>query len=95
MATHTIPASGGVHPTLSATTADTVVLPQGRTPKAWLVRNRDTTNGLWVRLDGTTAVADADSTLHIPAENYRIIDNTHGQDLSIVGNGNVYDVEPL
>lgn len=87
----------GLHNTLSGTTADTVTVTPTRNG-CWVeVFNRDTTEPLYVRADGTTAVAAADGTVYIPAEGsfpWKLSGRT-AVAISIVGNGNAYSVHAV
>lgn len=83
--------------TLSTTVADTVNLLQ-----CWdavEVTNHDSTNKLYFRQDGTTAVAEADGTTCVLPGETKVVrslfrnDATNKHQLSLVGNGNVYTVE--
>lgn len=80
---------------LTSTTADTVTILQ---PWPSLdITNHDTVNALYVRQDGTTAVALADNCTVIPAAQSKVIAasvNGSGQIVvSIVGNGGAYTIE--
>lgn len=77
------------HATLTSTTADTVTL----ATKHQFVRvvNRDATTLLYVRVDGVTAVAEADETFVVLAASSRRLRAPAA--LSIVGNANPYSVE--
>lgn len=55
-----------VHATLTAGAADTVTW-QGGAPREFEVLNRSSSDVIYVRTDGTTAVAAADGTIAIPA----------------------------
>lgn len=81
--------------TLSTTVADTVTLTQ-----AWPaieVTNADATNDVWVRQDGTTAVALADNNTRVPAGTSKVISASVSSAgtiiVSIVGNGGGYTIE--
>lgn len=81
--------------TLTTTVADTVTLTQPW--PAIEVTNYDTTNTLWVRQDGTTAVASADNNTPIAAGTSKILSasitssGTHV--VSVVGSGGSYTIE--
>lgn len=81
--------------TLTTTVADTITLLQGW--PAIQVTNSDTTNTLWVRQDGVTAVASADNATPIPPGTSQILSSsptsagTHV--ISVVGSGGGYTVE--
>ena len=83
--------------TLSSTTADTITLTQ-RWP-AVEITNHDATTPLYVRLDGTTPVAEADGTTVVPAGATKILKATvSGSDVTgtavgVVGDGNTYTIE--
>ncbi len=81
--------------TLSGTTADTVTLTQPW--PAIEVTNSDATDILWVRQDGTTAVALADNNTPIAPSSSKILSasvNSSGQHvISIVGDGGAYTIE--
>ncbi len=81
--------------TLTTTVADTITLTQ-----AWPaieVTNSDSSNILWVRQDGTTAVALADNNTPIAPSSSKILAGsvtsagTHV--ISVVGSGGAYTVE--
>lgn len=81
--------------TLSGTTADTITLLQ-----AWPaieVTNHDATDLLYVRMDGTAAVAGADNTTIVLPASTKIIKssiNASGQTVvSVVGDGGTYTIE--
>lgn len=81
--------------TLTTTVADTITLTQ-----AWPaieVTNADTTNDVWVRQDGTTAVALADNCTKVPAGTSKTIRaSVTGSGtvvISIVGSGGAYSIE--
>lgn len=88
MATHT--AVKSVHKTLSSTTADTVNL-----NNEWTILeviNRSGTASVYVRADGTTAVAAADNTdIVLPGEAV-LINRIPAAGISVVGDGNAYSV---
>lgn len=88
MATHT--AVKSVHKTLSSTTADTVNL-----NNEWTILeviNRSGTASVYVRADGTTAVAAADNTdIVLPGEAV-LINRIPSAGISVVGDGNAYSV---
>lgn len=81
--------------TLTTTVADTVTLLQGW--PAIEVTNSDDTNILWVRQDGTTAVALADNATPIAPSSSKVISasvNGSGQIVvSVVGSGGAYTIE--
>ena len=81
--------------TLTTTVADTITLTQ-----AWPaieVTNYDASNTLWVRQDGTTAVADADNATPIQAGTSKILSASVKEDgqivVSVVGSGGSYTIE--
>ena len=87
-------ASRAVTNTLTTTTADTVTLTQ-----AWdsvAVTNHDTADTLFFRMDGTTAVADANDCYAVLAGTTMVVPasiNAAGQIVvSIVGDGGKYTV---
>lgn len=84
--------------TLSTTVADSITLTQPW--PAIDVTNHDSTNSLYVRQDGTTAVGSADGcTVILPGQSkvlapmLRSTGASVPHFLSIVGSGNVYTVE--
>lgn len=81
--------------TLSGTTADTVTLTQPW--PAIEVTNRDTDTVIWVRQDGTTAVADANNATPIAASSSKILSASISSAgtiiVSIVGDGGGYTIE--
>lgn len=80
------------HATLSGTTADTVTLAAGTTgPKGIEILNRSSTATLYVRADGTTAVADAEGTTAVLAGQAIILEGVVAP-ISIVGTSNPYSV---
>jgi hypothetical protein len=86
-----------VHATLSGTTADSITWTGGGPYGTVNVQNRDGTNVLYVRFDGTTAVAAADGTYAVAVNSTRTF-NLQGTApypgvLSVVGNGGGYSVE--
>lgn len=81
--------------TLTTTVADTITLTQ-----AWpsiRVTNSDASNILWVRQDGTTAVALADNASPVPVSSSRIfrtsLTSAGTSVISVVGSGGAYIVE--
>lgn len=81
--------------TLSGSTADTVTLTQ-----AWQaieVTNQHASEWIYLRQDGTTAVAEADNTTPVaPATSKTmttIVTSSNTVVVSIVGNGNKYTIE--
>ena len=79
--------------TLSGTTADTVNFT--RSGGSLIVTNRHATEMLWVRLDGTTAVAAADENYAVPAGTSLTLSGGKfggNQTRSVVGNGNTVTV---
>ena len=94
MASETI--SRSADNTLSGTTADTITFNQ-RWP-AVEIHNHGST-ALYVRMDGTAAVAEANGTTVVPAGATKILKSTvSGSDatgtvVSIVGDGNQYSIE--
>lgn len=93
MATLNLPTQGGVHATLTGTTADQVNVPFPRGPFRAEVLNRSTGNEIWARGDGTAAVAQATGTSCIPAGSAAVITVSNGAFLSIVGNSDPYSVD--
>ena len=83
--------------TLTGTTADTVTISQ--LWPAIEVTNHDATTALYVRQDGTTAVAEADGTTTIMPSQSKVlasqVTNTAPtvHTISIVGNSNKYTIE--
>lgn len=92
MATYTLPSRGGIHKTLSSTTADRVNVPVSRGPILVEVFNRAASAGIYVRGDGQTAVAQADGTFYLPANGSITINVNAGEYVSVVGNGDAYSV---
>lgn len=88
MASYT--ADNSVHKTLTGTTADTVNLNDQWTQIE--VINRSGTAPLYVRADGTTAVAAADNTDVIMAGEAVLISRIPTAGISVVGDGNGYSV---
>jgi len=85
-----------VHNTLSTTVADTITNTQ-IWPAVEIV-NGDATESLYVRQDGTTAVAAADGTTHILPGTTKVIKSepdfsANTLTISVVGNGNIYSIE--
>lgn len=93
MATDT--AATSVTNTLSGTTADTITLTNGW--DAIEVTNHDATNWIYLRQDGTTAVAEADNTTPVPPSTSKVLaaakNSVNDNVISIVGNGNKYTIE--
>jgi ATP-dependent protease HslVU (ClpYQ) peptidase subunit len=87
-------ATRSVTNTLTTTTADTVTLTQGWELIA--VTNLDATDVLYFRMDGTTAVAEADNTYAVLAARTVVVPgtpNSSGQHvISVVGDGGKYQV---
>jgi len=81
-----------VHATLTGTTADDDVTVDGN-PDFVDVLNRSSTEALWVRADGTTAVAAAAGTRYVAPGGWLRVGYNEGG-LSLVGDGNDYSVEP-
>lgn len=85
-----------VHLTLSGTTADTITLTQ-----LWdrvEVGNEHDTVDLFVRMDGVTAVSDADGSTRIGPNETKILHPIHDWTnkrivISVVGNANPYSIE--
>ena len=84
--------------TLSTTVADSITLTQPW--PAIDVTNHNTTNNLYVRQDGTTAVGAADGTTVILPGQSKVLapmlystGPTVPHFLSVVGSGNVYTIE--
>lgn len=82
--------------TLTSTTADTVTLDQPW--PAVEITNHDATNALYVRWDGTTAVAEANGCSVVLPGNTKVVkgevaEGTRTIVLSVVGDGNKYTVE--
>lgn len=91
MATYRLPDLGGLHKTLTSTTADTVTVNVGNVE----VKNRmSSANPIYVRVDGSVAVSAADGTTIIEPGEYVVfsLPNNVGA-LSIVGNGDSYSVD--
>lgn len=83
--------------TLSGTTADTITLTN---PWRYIeVTNEDSTNYLYFRMDGTTAVAQANGCFVVAPSKSKVVKTqiTYNAGpkvvISIVGNGNVYNIE--
>lgn len=102
MASYQLPnGGGGIHKTLTGTTADTVTVAVFDDVSVNIeVKNRSTsTNPIFVRVDGTTAVASADGTTVIEPGEFFVFDVRQGSNgvatLSVVGNGDTYDVDRL
>ena len=78
------------HATLSTTVADSVAF-TGK-GNSTCVTNHDTTNLLYFRFDGTTAVGAADDTYVVRPGQAKVI--PYGvASISVVGSGNAYSVE--
>lgn len=88
MASYT--ATKSVHKTLTTTTADTVNLNDQWTEIE--VINRSGTDPLYVRADGTTAVAEANETDVVMAGEAVLMNRIPSAGISVVGNGNAYSV---
>lgn len=88
MATYT--ATKSVHKTLTSTTADTVNLNDQWTVLE--VINRSGTAPLYIRADGTTAVAEADNTDIALAGEAVLVNRIPSAGISVVGDGNAYSV---
>lgn len=84
-------AADSVHNTLSGTTADEITLTGGH-QRAHVI-NRSTSTALYVRHDGTTAVAEANGTHYVAPGGY--LEVPADAAISIVGNGNAYSVEAI
>lgn len=88
-----------VHATLTTTTADSITWTAGGPYGTVIVSNRDATNVLYVRFDGTTAVGAADGTFAVAVNSARTFNLGSSAPspavLSVVGNGNAYSVEGL
>jgi hypothetical protein len=93
LATYNLPARGGIHKTLTSTTADVINIPATRVPRLIEVLNRSTANPIYVRGDSTTAVAAADGTTVVPKESWAVVRVDPGKTLSVVGNGDAYSVD--
>jgi hypothetical protein len=87
-------ATRSVTNTLTTTTADTVTLTQGW--EAIAVTNHDAADIVYFRMDGTTAVAEADNTYVVLPGKTVIVPgtpNSSGQHVvSVVGDGGKYTV---
>lgn len=77
-----------VHNTLSGTTADAITITGFDTVD---IVNHDSSNRLYFRSDGTTAVGAADGT-DVVAPGGFVRHNADGRAISIVGDGNAYSV---
>lgn len=87
--------TAGVHLTLAGTAADTITVSTLRNVLVW---NNDTTNSIYVRTDGTAAVAAADGTYIVPPRTSLALElpySAAGAVISVIGNGNVYSVMGL
>lgn len=85
--------AASAHKTLSGTTADSVTITGG---VRLVVINRDVSAPLYVRGDGTTAVAEAGGTRYVGPGAWVEIDKpADGGAVSVVGNGNAYSVEAV
>ena len=78
------------HATLNGTTVD--VIPLGDFPPIVEVLNRSGTAALWLTLDSSDPVAEADNNLVVPAGSSLIVDTTDAPELRILGDGNAYSV---
>lgn len=92
MATYNLPGEGGIHKTLTSTTADTINIPSKRGPRLVEILNRSTTQTIYARGDSTTAVAAADGTTAIPKESWAVLRVRAGKTVSVVGDGDAYSV---
>lgn len=82
------------HATLTGTTADVVTLTEDG--EELRVVNHHATEKLWVRFDGTTAVALADETFIVLPNSVQVFPGGfQNRPISIVGNANVYSVEAV
>ena len=82
------------HATLTGTTADTVTLTEDT--EEVMVVNRHATEVLWVKVNGTTAVAAEDENYAVPAgQILRLPGNFQNRPLSVVGNANPYSVQAV
>lgn len=73
---------------LGGTTADTFDWLDDTNPPYTQIYNHHATELLWVRFDGTTAVAEAEGCILVPPAYGNVVFSTYGAVLSIVGNGN-------
>lgn len=79
--------------TLTSTTADTVTL-TGHGKRLY-VSNRDATNHLFFRIDGTTAVAAEDENFAVSPDSTLVLEEGGfggAMSVSVVGDGNAYTV---
>jgi hypothetical protein len=82
------------HATLSGTTADSITFTGSGS--SLCITNRDTTNTLYFRCDGTTAVAAADETYVVLPLQWKVLDGSKfggNMSVSVVGNGGGYSAE--
>jgi len=95
VASYSLPAAGGIHKTLSGTTADTIAVPYVTVGSREIeVLNRSTSNPIYVRVGGSAAVAAADGTTVIPAGTGRVFTiRESAPTISVVGNGDAYSVD--
>lgn len=103
----TISDAKSIHATLTTTTVDTALLTQFW--DAVEITNRDTTNPLYVRFDGTDPVVDAEGTFIVPVSSSKVFDksaNSAGVPgsttaatachyIKVLGNGGSYDIEGI
>lgn len=96
-----------IHATLTTTTVDTALLTQFH--DAVEITNRDTSNPLYVRFDGTDPVADAEGTFIVPVSSSKVFDKSANQagtpgstttatachHIKVLGNGGAYDIEGM
>lgn len=101
----TISDARSIQATLTGTTVDIANLTQFW--DAIEVTNRDTTNPLYVRFDGTDPVADAEGTFIVPAGTSKVFEKSANQagvpgsttlatmchPVKVLGNGGSYSVE--
>lgn len=83
MATYTLPLTGSLHKAVAGGSTDTVTVPAGRGPKR--VKVTAGWSGVFVRGDGTAAVARADGTYYVAEHtDPAVITVQPGHNLSIV-----------
>jgi hypothetical protein len=81
------------HATLSSTTADSITF--SGTGTTLCITNRDASDIVYFRFDGTTAVAAADETYVVLPNNFKTIQmhSMGGLVVSVVGDGGAYSAE--
>jgi len=96
MASYSLTVGGrpsGVHKTLSGTTADTVTVTSTTTSSRGQVINRSSA-AIYLRFDGSAAVAAADGTVVLPAGLvYEWFIGSGTATVSVVGSGDAYSVQ--